>query len=120
MNLKQTFLLGGAAIALLSLTSCAKQNNLKRIEGDWELVSIDGEEPVGYTLLFDFEEDGDLIVFNSYYGYSQEGKWDWDGDLESDLSLTFDGDTYGYDVTLLTVDELEIESDGTKIVLEKD
>lgn len=122
MNIKKTLTLGATAVALLSLTSCAKQQNLNRIEGKWIAVggSIFQE---GSEITMDFDEDGDfelvqeVDLYGSIYTFNGEGEWEWDGDLDTDLELdvTIVGlgitqrQQFDMEIDKLTDDEFEFE-----------
>lgn len=134
MNIKRTLTLGAAAVTLLALTSCAKQKNLNRLEGDWKLVGGPNFDP-DVDIFLDFEEDGDFTftTLYSYYGSTVRnigtGDWEWDGDLESDLEVDFavSNGYYSYDqnidfeVKLLEEDDMELlDDDGNLNILERD
>jgi len=122
MNIYERSTLALAAVAVMTwTTSCAKRNNLNRIEGEWEVVGGNAFDDDDYEYTFEFEEDGDFRICAAYgtYSYCNNGEWSWDGDLDSDLELELDGETTDVEIEELTRDEMTLDYDGDRVELEK-
>ena len=130
LNPKPSLYAIASAAVVLNFTSCGdyedgpaftlKSKN-KRLIGEWNVTKLADEKlDDEFVVELEFEDGGDLNIHweytFTYYGYSytydydQTGDWDW-GDGKKSLELDFGGDTYEYDITRLTSDELWMVND---------
>lgn len=109
MNIKQTLTMGATALALLSLTSCAKQKNLNDIEGKWTLVDGSAFEE-GTTTTYEFKDDETVTIASdgTYGSYEITLGWEWDGDLDENLDISFLGYSQSFEITELSDSDLEM------------
>lgn len=111
--------------AVASTTSCKKYEDdqgiqlkpvKKRIQGQWELKSLNGV-PLGSStseILWEFQEDGDFVQTTNYdygtysYTYSYLGSWEWEKGKEG-MEIILDKDTFDFDISKLSDDQLNGE-----------
>lgn len=108
----------------LELAGCVPEGGLtpRVIEGEWNLVEINGQNYSYNDFTFEFEEDGDFEF--CYEGECYSGEWEWNSDkTELDIDYTDGfGDTYFTEFEVDVLDNEVLEGtwniDGYSVNLE--
>ena len=120
--IQRNLFLAAAVVTVLNFQSCGKyedgpgfslRSKTARLTGEWEVVRIGTTiyPDNGYSVEFEFEENGDFsqtISDPSYGSYSYAGDWEFDSDKEN-LEIIIDGDLEVFEIKRLTNGELWLE-----------
>jgi hypothetical protein len=115
---KLLFLFVSVAIIAASCSKEAKLN--KRLDGVWDVVSMDGEALTGdnaATLSFSKEDKGSGKVSFTQEGDTMEGTYTLEKDDK--ITMVFDGETSVWTVDDYSKTDMTITADGSTLVLKK-
>lgn len=129
-NKSKHFMLAATVISVASLNSCKRipdgenffiKTKTSKLVGEWEIVDISDAEKAedfyvdyeDYTVIFEFEKDGDFkfTYLEGKYSYSYLSDWEWSD--EENNSITFDvfEEELEMEITKLTANKLWFEDE---------
>jgi hypothetical protein len=124
---QRNLFLAAAVVTVLNFQSCGKyedgpgfslRSKTSRLTGEWEVVRVGATiyPDNGYSVEFEFEENGDFsqtVSETGYGSYSYAGDWEFASDKEN-LEITIDGFVEIFEIKRLTNGELWLEDDSNQ------
>lgn len=102
---------------VISSSSCVRDGGLspRALEGEWQIVSLDGEEAeADEAITWDFGDDGDFEWCYEYDSYSDcyDGDWEWNRDCDVIyFNIEEDGDSYLFEFEVDVLDKTTLKGD---------